>query len=433
MALQTSVKSIDVVLKSGVSDATLPNNIRMTGSVHYTISLEDYAKITGAARDNIITSSPNTLNTIVPVWNGTNYALNLTTISNIPEWDATSTWTTLNELVWHKNRIYQHLSGDNSIGEAPTNFPLIWEALEYDATPGVVVQGFNGDAFQLVRSATGTATISAGTPVAWGGIDEVFGDNANSDYLTTAGGMKNRVVTSDRSDLTDQGQTPVFAGVSIASLTAGDGIAGGNNYSFLGWIQIAGTTVSSITDTTGGTTPTVIAGDAVALSENIDGQFIAVNNEIQRIDWGNFGAGNSLKMSYGGVEAANTLTFTTLDAGLTPAARAAIVTTHLEQISALKGNVSVTESTENLIYDVEFVNDLANTNVGLLSTSVSTGFSEKTDAGYTLGVITTRVGAGAYGVVGTAVAVAAGVADIEIRNTTTTNRHIKRAKLFFDK
>jgi len=378
---QSSVKSMTVALRAGVTAATLPDNRKMVQSKNYAVSLEDYAKITTAARENVINSTPNTANTIVPLSDGTHYALNLTDINNIAR------------------------------DSDPTHDPhaTLWADTQSIANwkEGQVVQGFNGDAFQLVRAATGTATISAGTPVAWGGVDTVV-NPVSTYHVTTAKGKKNYVVTSDLSDITEAPtlETPDFAGIAVDTIAA----------DAYGWIQISGNAVAAVIDAT------VAAGDVVSLDENVDGTLTSPTNEVKTVALGSADTDNTFTLTFGG----QTTTEIPWDSAAT-AVQAALVA--LSSIGA--GNVSVVRSgtTPNWIHTITFIGDLAHTNVGAL-----TG----TGTGCTLTIVengtgASIVGSGGLRVVGTATAVSGSAADVELRDRTTVNRHIKRAKLFFEK
>lgn len=170
-------RSASVRLRDGVSDATLPDNRKMVANRDYAISLEDLGKLSRNVRESVITVEINTNPYIVPLWNGVDYALDLTTIH-----DKTS------------------IANINADAQAIKDFVL-----------GEVVEGFDGAVFKLVKL-NGTAAVATTTTKNVGtwfdrALTEVSIDDADA--------------AADGSD---------FAGVFIAATTD-------NNF---GWIQIAG-------------------------------------------------------------------------------------------------------------------------------------------------------------------------------------------------
>lgn len=156
------VRSVTVRLRSGISDATLPNNVRMRPRVNYAISLRDYRKLSRDVRESIVSVvSMNTSETVVPLWNGSHYALDLTTINNTASLPSAGGKT----------------------------FQL-----------GEVVQGFNGSAFKLVKLAgSGSVNATATVNVA------VWYDKSKSEVSVNT--------SADTGD---------FAGVFIGAVTKGN-------------------------------------------------------------------------------------------------------------------------------------------------------------------------------------------------------------------
>jgi len=340
----TSVKSIKVALKAGVNQATLPNNVSMVPGKDYAISLEDYAKITNAARTTILDSTPETKEYVIPWSDNTHYTLDLTTINGLADIDTL-----------------------NQDAKAAKAFKV-----------GDVVQGFNGTAFKLVLVHAGSNNLVQGDAVVWNGS----------------------AVTSDTSDVAS-GHT--FAGVSIGSANA----------TTLAWIQISGEAVSVKAETN------VAAGDSVAVSENTDGTVTSSTNEVQAIDLGDIGAGDTFTLTYA-TDPSSAIAYDTISA--------ANVLAGLNSIAALNGNVSVVEDTPGTDYSITFINDLAATNVSLITITDPTTFTPGNSGNAT---VTTVGSGGLTGGIGTATSYDTGRADIDLRATTSVNRHNKTRDLFF--
>lgn len=97
-------------------------------------------------------------------------------------------------------------------------------------------------------------------------------------------------------------------------------------------------------------------------------------DEVQEIDLGDFAAGDSTKFTFDSVETTTALAFNTLDAGASAAARAAIVKAILDEVIPT-ADFTVTETTENLVYDVNFQAALSNQDVGAITITSATGFT----------------------------------------------------------
>lgn len=248
MATPTDVVSVTVALRTGVSEATLPNNVKMRSGKNYAISLEDWSKISQGAKASVIaTPTFNTATSIVPLWNAANYTLDLTTINDY------STLALLNE------DAQADVTGTSGTG----HFFL-----------GQVVRGFGDAAFKLVKLDSSSNTCAVGAVTTWGGV-----------ALTVKQGKAASTVTTDVSDITDQSLAPEFAGVAIGTITAGQ----------FGWIQIAGTayaaTVASTTD----------AGGSVAPSTT-DSTAVSVENEVQTLTLSSWDSTDTIKLTWDGHE-----------------------------------------------------------------------------------------------------------------------------------
>src|SRR3954471_1722657 len=122
MATPTEVQSVTVSLRSAVSEATLPNNVKMKASISYAISLEDWSKISQGAKDTVVAAPTfNTSTFIVPLWNAAGFVLNLDTINN-----------------------YSTLALLNADAQAVRDFAV-----------GDVVRGFKDNVFKLVLVSSG--------------------------------------------------------------------------------------------------------------------------------------------------------------------------------------------------------------------------------------------------------------------------------------
>jgi hypothetical protein len=192
-----TVNSMGVNLRPGITKGTLPNNIAMKPDKGYVISLEDYGKISQVVRDTVITSTPQTVNTLIPLANGTDYVLDLT---DAAVHDVTPVFVDDVQTAGPKIVVTENVSATSlETTTSDSYFEL-----------GQVVQGFNGDAFMLVEmEAIGSSTLDRNVTV-WSDKDA----------------LKVSVVTDDPDLLNAD-----FAGITVAPLTFG-------NY---GWIQISGT------------------------------------------------------------------------------------------------------------------------------------------------------------------------------------------------
>lgn len=176
----TTVRSYTVALRSGVSDATLPDNRKMKTGINYLISQSDYAKLSRAVRTSVVTSTVNTVDTLVPRWDGTNYSMDITSAT------------------FHNTAA----------------LPPLYTGAANKFTVGSVVQGLNGSAFKLVLLST-DGTLGNVNATTTKNVAVWISKNANTVTVkTSAAGNLN----AD------------FAGVFVGAVTAG-------NY---GWIEIEG-------------------------------------------------------------------------------------------------------------------------------------------------------------------------------------------------
>lgn len=250
MATPTDIVSATVTLRAGVSDATLPNNVKMRYGYNYAIPLEDLAKISQNARTTVIEEVVfNTAAHIVPGYNMGDYFLDLSALNN-----------------------YSTMALLNADEDAAKVFVL-----------GETIRGFQDTAFKLVRVDASSGAVTAGTVVLWGGVDPA--------PYSAAEGKLNSTVTSDYSDVVDDYE---FAGVAIGTITAG-------NY---GWIQVAGIAYATKVET--GT----LAGEAVAASEDTDGVATCICNEVQDINLGDVAPLDTYKIATAAAQTNKTATLT---------------------------------------------------------------------------------------------------------------------------
>lgn len=377
MATPTEVQSVTVSLRSAVSEATLPNNVKMRASISYAISLEDWGKISQGARDTVVAAPTfNTAAHIVPLWNAAGYVLDLTTIN-----DKTS--------IANVNADAQALPGASASGTNVGKFYL-----------GQVVRGFRDNAFKLVLVSSGSATVAAGSTVIWGGA---------STATTAATAKVASTVTSDFSDVTAQ----QFAGVAIATITAG-------NY---GWIQIAGTAYAAKVEAN------VAAGDTVSVSEATDETLTSATNEVQTLTLTSFDAGDTIKLTHAAVESATAVT-ASASAGVTLAAFQAVADAlFLVTIPGyVAGACVVTQTTLNVTYVFTFSGaSVRFTDQSAITATSGTGGSSGSFAE------TFKGNGAASGTVGTAQSAAdTGTANIMLRSALARNLRSRQKDLFRD-
>lgn len=180
----TTIRSFTVSLPSGKT-ASLPSNVKMIGGKNYAISRGDYDKLSRGARNSLVTTTANTVDTIIGRFDGTHYAMDLTSAT-----------------------FHNTAALPPKYTGATNKFKL-----------GDVVQGFNGSAFKLVKLST-DATLSNVAATSTKNV-AVWLDKKNSlvSVKTTAAGNAG----AD------------FAGVFIGAVTAGQ----------FGWIQFEGTSGAS--------------------------------------------------------------------------------------------------------------------------------------------------------------------------------------------
>jgi hypothetical protein len=131
--------------------------------------------------------------------------------------------------------------------------------------------------------------------------------------------------------------------------------------------------------------PKITGAPVVATSQS------GPRNEVQTIDLGDFGAGDTTKFTHATVETTGTLAFDTLDAGGTAAARAAIVKGVLDELASLPAEaMTVAEVTENLVYSVTFGGTLARTDVSAITITTPVGFTPTGVTETTKGVVSTQ-------------------------------------------
>lgn len=175
-----SAKSVTVALRSGVTSATLPNNRKMVASKNYAINLDDYAKLSRVVRNTVVTSTINTTNYILPRYDGTHYALDIS------------------------GATYHNTAA------LPPKYSGATEKFKV----GDVVQGFNGTAFKLVLLST----------------DATLGNVAATTTKNVAVWLDKTLGTVSVKTSAAGNATADFAGVFIGAVTAGR----------YGWIQIEG-------------------------------------------------------------------------------------------------------------------------------------------------------------------------------------------------
>jgi len=363
-------KSVTVSLRAGITKATLPNNVAMRTGVSYVISMDDYAKISNTARNSVIsTDAFNAAAQIVPLWNGTNYALDLA----------------------------KELSGASGVGY--TTLALLNAALSIkDFKLGEVVQGFENDAFKLVKLDSGSPAATATRNVAvW--KDEV-----------------NHVVT-----LNTDTETGDFAGVIIGSTGANytPALAAGN----FGWIQISGTVTDAAANAD------VAAGDTVAVSYIADGQFRgAEEGEVIAVVLDTFDSTSSGDEFTITIAGAGTSVVVTDDAAVAPEvayAKAGLESAVAGLCFSGVGAPGITDGGFTLTFPSSAgdVGALTITDV----VNGGAGFAGATS------VTPTQQGSNVVGV-GTALTSSGSTkADVELRSSGFANRHKKTAKLFLDK
>jgi len=374
MATPTAVQSVTVTLRAGVSDATLPNNVKMRFGFNYVISLDDWAKISSGARDAVVAAPTfNTAPYIVPGFTATNAVTDRTAVSYLLDLSTINNKSTI-ALV-------------NSDAQAPKTFAL-----------GDVVQGFNRTAFKLVKVDAGSSTVAAGSVVVWGGDTTTLALQKAFKAAST--------VTSDISDVTDDGATPEFAGVAIGTITAGS----------YGWIQTEGTAYAVKVNTS------VDAGEPVYVGTTDEKFDSGRTNATQVITLSSFGGTDSFKLTFMGNETAAIVRGTN--------AAASDVQTALEGIANIaSGDILVTGNTDAGPYTVAFIEG------GVWEGLAVTAITVTSPSGCT-GVVATTVTGGVVAgtTVGTAITTAdTGTANVEIRSRLFANRHRKTAKLFLDK
>lgn len=367
MATTNQIHSVTVALRAGVSDATLPNNVKMRSGKSYAISLEDWGKISAGARESVVGEPTfNVKPWIVPAYNGADYVLDLDTINN---------YSTIALL----NADAQALGGASASGTNVGKYYL-----------GQVVRGFNDAAFKLVKVTSGSATVALGSTVVWGG-------NATSTTYQTA--KTQSLVTSDVSDVT----TPVFAGVAIGTITAGQ----------YGWIQIAGVATAKVLAQTD-------AGDPLKVSTT-DENLTGVENEVQTLTLTSWDSGDTIKLTYNAVES-GAITY-----NATPATNAAAFQAALEALAAFAPGDVVVTATDIDHYVFTFGGAFASTDVGALTATSGTGSAAGTFAETNKGSGDTAVG----DVVATArTAADTGTALAEIRSPLARNLRSRARDIF---
>lgn len=242
MATTQPIQSVTVSLRAGVSEATLPNNVKMKAGISYAISLEDYSKLSRGARESVVAEPTfNTSPFVVPLWNAAGFVLDLDTINN-----------------------YSSLALLNADTQAVKDFAL-----------GEVVRGFNDNAFKLVLVDAGSTAIAAGDVVVWGGDAGSLAAQKAFKGLST--------VTGDYSDVTDDGAALEFAGAAIGTITAG-------NY---GWIQVAGTAIAKVD-------AGVDAGEPVYVSTTDETLAAGASNPTQVITLTSFTGTDSFTITFAG-------------------------------------------------------------------------------------------------------------------------------------
>lgn len=311
MATPTIVRSVTVALRSGVSDATLPNGIKMRPSVSYAISLADWGKISGRARDTVVdTPTFNTAGYILPLWNAAGYVLDLTTINN-----------------------YSTIALLNADTQAVKDFRV-----------GDTLQGFNNETFKLVLVSSGSATVAAGSAVIWGGAT-----TATSSATAKAAST----VTSDFSDVTVQ----EFAGVAIGTITAGQ----------YGWIQTEGIVATKVETN-------VAAGDTVSVSENTDETLTSAINEVQTLVLTSFDSTDTIKLTHALVES-SAVTFSAVAGNTLAQFQSVADALFATTISGyVAGACVVTQTTLNTEYVFTFSGaSVRNTDISAITATSGTG------------------------------------------------------------
>jgi hypothetical protein len=309
MATTNEVHSVTVALRSGVSEATLPNNVKMKASKSYAISLEDWGKLSRGARDTVVAAPTfNTKPWIVPLYNGSDYLLDLDEINN----------QTTVALI-------------NADAQAVKDFAL-----------GEVVRGFNDSAFKLVKVTSGSEAVTAGTVVVWGG---------NATSTTTAVARAQSLVTSDISDVT----SPVFAGVAIGTITAGS----------FGWIQISGVATANVLASTD-------AGDSLKLSTT-DGSLTGFDNEVQTLTLTGWSGSAEVKLTWDGNESTNAVTFNATRTTEFQAAIDELAIASTTYPAALAGEIVVTRTDSTHYVFTFSGTNVKNTDVGPISITSGAG------------------------------------------------------------
>ena len=251
MATPTPIQSVTVALRTGVSEATLPDNRKMKSGFNYVISLEDWSKISQNARESIVAEPTfNTAPYIVPGYTATNAATDRTATSYLLDLDTINNYSTLALL--------------NADAQAPKTFVL-----------GEGIRGFNDTAFKLVLVDAGSSAIAAGDVVVWGGAT-----------TRPAAGKAVATVTGDFSDITDftsPAESLQFAGVAIGTITAG-------NY---GWIQVAGVATAKVATS-------VDAGEPVWVSTTDETLDSGATNATQVITLTAFDGVDSFTITFAG-------------------------------------------------------------------------------------------------------------------------------------
>lgn len=231
-------RSVTVALRSGVSDATLPNNRKMVAGKTYAIAIDDFAKISRAPRQSVIEEAVfNTSPYIIGEFDGTNYAKDL----------SVSTY-------------------HNTVA-----LPPIYAGSSKKEVVGATKYGLDGSVFKLVLlSSDGTLGNVASTTTK--NVAVWVSKNANTVTVKTSAAGN---ASAD------------FAGVFIAATTAGR----------YGWIQIAGDVDAAAADSgvNAGDPLSVSTTDGVFTSARKDESVV-----LDLTGATGYGAGDSFTLTVGG-------------------------------------------------------------------------------------------------------------------------------------
>lgn len=375
MATPTEIQSVTVALRSGVSEATLPNNVKMKSGKNYVISLEDWSKLSRRARETVVAAPTfNTATYIVPGYTATNASTDRTAVSYLLDLSTINNKTTLANI--------------NADAQAPKTFAL-----------GDVLYGFKDAAFKLVKVDAGSSAVTAGSVVCWGG--DVTGLTAQKALKAAS------TVTADISDITDDGAIPEFAGVAIGTITAGS----------LGWIQIAGVAYATQVDAT------VDAGGHVAPSAT-DSKAVGAENEIQTITLSGGAQNDTVKFTFNGHEG-SALTFPLGGYANTTAAQVKTALLSISDWTTKTADIAVVKTNND--YAVTFSGTLGSQDIGAITVTSATGAGAGS-------VVETNKGAGGVtgaAVFGTALTAAdTGTANVSIRNNRVRNLRSRERDIF---